>query len=234
MGKGISIIIITYNEEKNIGNILKSIKKQNYLDYEIIVADANSKDRTREIAKKFRAKVVDGGLPAVGRNKGAKKAKYNLFLFLDADVTLPENFLKDCLKEFYKRKLDVAGINLTPISEKKIDHFLHGMYNFWQIIMQKVDPHMSGAGMFVRKKVFNSVGGFNEDLHIAEDHAFARKSKKRGYRFGILQNHIFLDVRRLEKEGRSGFTFKLFFFWFRRLFGEIKKSKIKYELKEKY
>lgn len=228
-----SIIIISYNEEKNIGNLLKSIKGQKYKNYEIIVADANSKDRTREIARRFGSKIVNGGLPAVGRNNGAKKARYNLFLFLDADVILPKDFLKDCLGEFYKRKLDVAGVSLTPITNKRLDYFLHGMYNLWQIIMQKIDPHLSGACVFVKKNVFNSIGGFDEDLHVAEDHAFARKSKNDGYNFGILHNHILLDVRRLEKEGRGGFAFKLFFFWFRRLFGEVKKSKIKYELGER-
>ena len=71
----LSIIIPTYNEEEYLPVLLESIKKQNFNDYEVIVADANSTDRTREIAKEYGCLIVDGGLPAVGRNNGAKVAK---------------------------------------------------------------------------------------------------------------------------------------------------------------
>ena len=68
----LSIIIPTLNEEKLLSLLLKEIKKQNFLDYEIIVADANSGDKTVEIAKSFGCKIVKGGLPPKGRNEGAK------------------------------------------------------------------------------------------------------------------------------------------------------------------
>lgn len=227
----ISIIIPAYNEEKYLPKLLESIKKQNYRDYEIIVADADSKDKTREIAEKFGARVVDGGLPAAGRNNGAKSAKGDLFIFFDADTILPKNFLRDCFLEFEKNNLDVAGVGLVPMSDNIFDNLIHDIYNFWQKIMQGIDPYMSGAGMFVRKKVFFELDGFDENLIVAEDHAFARKSKKRGYKFGILKRKIFLDLRRIKKEGRIVFISKLLFFLFKRFFGEIKKSRIKYELK---
>lgn len=92
-----SIIIPTLNEEKFLPRLLDSIKKQDSKDYEIIVADAGSKDATVEIAKKYRCKIVQGGLPAKGRNEGAKIAQGDLLLFLDADVQLPSDFLKNSL-----------------------------------------------------------------------------------------------------------------------------------------
>jgi len=67
----VSIIIPALNEEKTLPVLLDSIKAQDFSDYEVIVADANSKDRTREIAAEYGCRVVDGGLPAVGRNAGA-------------------------------------------------------------------------------------------------------------------------------------------------------------------
>lgn len=76
-----SIVIPTYNEEEYLPKLLESIKMQSYDDYEIIVADANSNDRTREIAEEYGCIVVDGGLPAVGRNNGAKVAKGEIILF---------------------------------------------------------------------------------------------------------------------------------------------------------
>ena len=95
----ISIIIPALNEENYLPRLLGSLEKQNLKDYEIILADAGSKDRTIEIAKKYGCKVVPGGLPAKGRNEGAKAARGDLFLFLDSDLVLPEGFLDAFLQE---------------------------------------------------------------------------------------------------------------------------------------
>src|SRR4030042_5447498 len=110
----LSIIIPTLNEEKYLPLLLKSIKEQNFSqDYELIVADAGSKDRTIEIAKSFGCKVIRGGLPAFGRNAGVRAAKGDLFLFLYSDILLSAKFLENSLLEFKKRKLAVASYCLT-------------------------------------------------------------------------------------------------------------------------
>ena len=95
----LSIVIPTKNEENYLPRLLESIRSQVFSDYEVIVADAASTDRTREVAVKFGAKVVEGGLPGPGRNRGAEAAQGDRLLFLDADVVLPsEDFLSDMLK----------------------------------------------------------------------------------------------------------------------------------------
>jgi len=233
MNKKLSIIIPAYNEEKNIGMLLQSIKRQEGVNFEVIVSDAQSTDNTSKIVKSFGYRVVKGGLPAKGRNCGAKLAKGDILLFLDADTILPNDFLRNALKEFSDRNLDIAGVNLIPISYKRLDHFLHDLYNLIQRASHKIDPLLSGACILIKKKVFIDVGCFDETLMVAEDHALARKAKKKKYNIGILKNFILLDVRRLDKEGRHVFISKLFYLWFQRLFGEIKKSKIKYDLKKR-
>jgi len=131
----LSIVIPTLNEEKFLPRLLNSIKEQGFSDYEIIVADAESKDETTEIAKSFGCKIVKGGLPAKGRNEGAKRAKGDLFLFLDADIIfLSPKFLENLLKEFERRNLDVASFSIFP--ENKIDRALYGVYNFWVKLTQ--------------------------------------------------------------------------------------------------
>ena len=77
----LSIIIPTLNEENFLSWLLESIKRQDFPEREIIVADAGSEDKTVAIAKNYKATVVPGGLPAKGRNEGAKIAKGELFLF---------------------------------------------------------------------------------------------------------------------------------------------------------
>lgn len=78
--------------------LLDSLGKQDFKDYEIIRTDAGSKDKTVEIAKNYGCKIIPGGLPSKGRNEGAKVAKGDLLLFLDADLILPEGFLNTFLK----------------------------------------------------------------------------------------------------------------------------------------
>jgi glycosyltransferase involved in cell wall biosynthesis len=67
----LSIIIPTFNEERFLPYLLKSLNEQTFNDLEVIVADNNSTDATQAIALKSGA---TGGLPARGRNNGAKAA----------------------------------------------------------------------------------------------------------------------------------------------------------------
>ena len=116
----ISIIIPTLNEEKYLPLLLKSIARQKFRDYEIIVADAGSEDKTLDIAKRYNCRIVAGGLPAKGRNEGAKVAKGDLLLFLDADVILPQKFFRRAVSEFETEKIDFGAFALTPYPRNKI------------------------------------------------------------------------------------------------------------------
>src|SRR6266576_689991 len=127
----LSIIIPTKNEEACLSRLLQSIKSQTFQPAEIIVADADSTDRTREIAKLYECRVVTGGNhPGIGRNKGALVAKSQLLLFLDADVVLPDNdFLKRSVNEFEERVLGVACCLAIITSDNIIDRFGVGLIN---------------------------------------------------------------------------------------------------------
>ena len=84
----LSIIIPTLNEEKYLPRLLESIRRQNFSDYEIIVSDGGSSDKTEEIAKSFKATFfVDSSIrhPSAQRNNGARISKGDTLLFLDAD-----------------------------------------------------------------------------------------------------------------------------------------------------
>ena len=71
------------NEEKYLPALLDSMKKQKYKNFEIIVSDNFSKDKTRSIAKSYGCRIVNGGSYSDGRNKGANAAKGKYLLFLD-------------------------------------------------------------------------------------------------------------------------------------------------------
>lgn len=229
----LSIIIPTLNEEKYLPLLLKEIKKQNFKDYEIIVADANSKDKTVKIAKSFGCKIVKGGLPAKGRNEGAKVAQGDLFLFLDADnVFLPPNFLEKLIKEFKERKLNVASFPVYARGNK-FDEMAFKISYFWINLTQNFLPHAHNS-ILVKRKIHERVGGFDEEIKIAEDHAYARAASKFG-KFGFIQTEpVFTSFRRFEKDGRFNTYLKYFlagiYMFFR---GNIKKDIFKYRLDRK-
>ncbi len=226
----LSIIIPTLNEEKYLPKLLKSIKKQNFSDYEIIIADAGSKDKTIEVAKTEGVKLVKGGLPSCGRNRGAKFAKAGLLLFLDADVFLPEFFLQKSLREFKERKLAIASFQLVPIESRFARIFFNIFYNFPIRLLERFLPH-AAMGILIKKELFFKLGGFDESIKLAEDHDLARRAKKIA-RFGIIKRvKLFVSIRRFRKDGWIRTALKYFFCELHMIFiGPVRTDIFRYKL----
>ena len=123
----VSFIIPTLNEEKLIEQCLRSIKGQKTkLKYEIIVSDGNSKDNTRKIAKKY-AKVVickQKGIPHA-RNYGASFAKGKLFVFIDADVILPSDYIEKIWKRFEEKKRTYCFISKNILHREIFVYYIY-------------------------------------------------------------------------------------------------------------
>jgi len=196
----LSIIIPTLNEEDYLSLLLNSIKAQDFSDYEIIVADAGSTDKTLAIAQKYGCAVVPGGLPGPARNHGAKIAKGDLLFFLDADTTLPESFLTKALQEFSERKLGIASFFLRFKEPKHITISLDVFYNKMAVVLEQTLPH-SAVGILVKKSLFEKVKGYDELLKLSEDHDLSRRAQKQGA-FGIIRStEIMVSDRRFVKDG---------------------------------
>ncbi|OGE64600.1 hypothetical protein A3J13_02145 [Candidatus Daviesbacteria bacterium RIFCSPLOWO2_02_FULL_36_8] len=225
----VSIIIPTFNEGKYLPKLLVSIKKQSNPPKEIIVADAYSLDNTREIAKKFNAKIVDGGLPGVGRNNGAKVATQPILLFLDADVVLPEHFLEETVAEMQDKKLDIASCYISPRSSLKVDKFLHQFANQYLKLTQTINPRIPGFCIFVKKKIHKKISGFDQSLILLEDQDYVKRARKIG-KFRYLKSYkIPVSVRRLSEEGRMKIVLKLIAMELHLIFiGKIRKNIFKY------
>ena len=198
----ISIIIPTYNEEEYLPKLLESIKSQDFTDYEIIVADAQSDDNTRNIAKEYGCVVVEGGLPGPGRNRGAEVAQGEILLFLDSDLELTENYLSNVIEEFKSEDLGIAITQMTPLSEKKRDKYLHDLANWFMIAVENIKPHGAGCyGIISKKELHDEVDGFDENLSFGEDTDYIERVAEIS-EFKVLRNaRIGVSTRRLEEEG---------------------------------
>ena len=202
----LSIIIPTKNEEDYLPALLKSIKKQTFKDYEIIVADNKSRDKTKKIANKYGCKIVKGGLPGKARNIGAKSAIGDVILFLDADTELKnKDFLDKAIKEFTKRKLDIAA-PLMYLKGKKLDKLY---FDFWnrltELFQYSITPFAGGWCIFIKRDLHNKINGFDERIILGEDSDYVQRAvmfKLFRVKFKILKSvKIQVSTRRLQKEG---------------------------------
>lgn len=227
----LSIIIPVLNEEKCLSSLLESIKKQSFSDYEIIVADAGSRDGSLGVAEGYGCRIVKGGLPAKGRNEGAIAAKGDVLLFSDADIIFPEDFLKQALEEFLVRDLGVAAFGKIPITNKASSKLFIFLYNF----VEKIVP-FGGMVILAKKELHEKLGGFDENIKLGEDTDYLWRAKKMRV-FGIIKStKYFLSLRRFETQGYLKTIFTYFAAGFYMLIFGFPKSdifKYKFDIYEK-
>ncbi len=241
--KKVAIIIPTKNEEEYLPHLIESIENQTYRNYIIIVSDANSMDRTREIAEKKNAIVVEGGMPFTGRNNGAKKAmelNVDLLIFIDADIILPDkHFLEKAIDEFYTRNLDLAGTLQIPydivkgeiqISKNIKFRIIYSTANIVMKALEKSHRPMFQVCMFAKPEVHKKIRGF-KPLEYGEDSKYAMDAKNAGFKFGILRTvkKVLISPRRYKQKGffKSGVPYFLTAFIFGKKFVHGK-TKMKY------
>ena len=204
----LSIVIPCKNEEKYIGTLLDCLVKQQLPQtVEIIIADADSTDKTLRIINYYsdllpNLKVIKGGLPSVGRNLGALEAKGDVLLFIDSDVYFKKNnLIKKSLEVFKKNKANILGCLLNIENNFKVKT----IYKFCNLIfyLSKYDkPFVVGSYMMIDKKVFFNIGGFDEELMHCEDYFLSKEVNSNKY--VVLNEYIYTDDRRFKKFGNLG------------------------------
>lgn len=207
----LSIIIPALNEEKHIGNLLDDILINTFKDWEIIVADNGSSDKTVSLVQNYHVKFpninifsIDKKGPSIARNHGAMQANGEYLLFLDADVRICETFIEHSLQEAAKRQLDIAGYCLRPNTKRLSDKIMwFALNNFIFKTTQYFFPvNTACGGILVKKLIHEKLSGFDEKRHMAEDHDYVRRASKIG-KFRMLKKiKAEVNMRRFDKEGR--------------------------------
>lgn len=161
----VSVIITTKNEAPNIGRFFKSLKMQSYPNLELILVDNNSSDKTKTIARKFTENIYNFGPErSAQRNYGAAHSKGGWLLFLDADMELSKDVIKDCLNVLSKSDAKILTIPETTVGNSflgRVRRFERGMY------VNEVDYEV--PRMFDRK-LFFQYDGYDEELTGPEDY----------------------------------------------------------------
>jgi len=187
---------------KNEGDQL--IKTVSLIDdrIKIIVADVSTDNTIDLLRDKFtnrKIKIVKGGLPAIGRNKGAKLVKTPYVLFLDADVMMEDkNILSDCLKAAMEKKLDLVTVRFT-VNDSLIYKFVYLVFDLIQRITSISTPFAVGGFMLFDMRKFNKLGGFDPEDKFAEDYHLSSKVDPK--KFSILNSQVVTTSRRFKNKG---------------------------------
>lgn len=198
----VSVIVPALNEEANIEKCLISIGKQKtHYDYEVIVSDGGSKDRTCEIAEKHSDIVVgsEKGI-ANGRNAGAKKAKGAILVFIDSDSSIPANYLESVVPILDDGT--IAGVSNCFEFEKKsrqLEMIENICNNYLLLKGLSGKAEMLGFNSVVRKDDFWKIGGFpNTPL---EDNSFKMELLRIGRTVCLPEPKAITSERRINEDG---------------------------------
>lgn len=190
MGSGVSLAIPARDEERSIGQLLESVMAQRKLPDEVIITDAGSKDNTVKIAESYAVKgcpvvVIRAGeaYPGKARNVAIQNSAGPIIALTDAGVTLNTIWLSELLKKMEAdSSVDVVFGVFEPRSDtlfKKYSSIAFAPKK--RLIDGKKIRTFSVASMLLKKKVWESVGGF-PDLRSTEDKIFLEKIKSGGYK----------------------------------------------------
>ncbi len=180
----ISIIIPLYNEEKLIAETLQSIMKaKNFYEQdpenllEVIIVDNNSTDRSIEICKKFNVTIVNETVHNIAkvRNTGASHATGDVICFLDADSKVSLNIFT-LIKERMSSEEYIGGGTKFKLDKNNL---LFRLIYIGSNVFTRIFG-LSGVLIYVTKKDFEKLGGFNENYYAAEDIDFVLKMKSLG------------------------------------------------------
>lgn len=204
-----SIIIPCLNEEHFLPYLLKNLNCQTFKNFEVIVVDGSSEDKTAEVATKFPAKYplhlfsTPTRNVSFQRNFGAQKATADILIFFDADTQIPTNYLKKINQAFEKRHPHFLTTYIKSNSHKPSEN----MFAFFSNSFLKSGeilkiPFSFGAMQAIKKSVFFDIGGYDTKAKFGEDAELLKKIYTYNYKPVVLSTPSYIfSLRRLRAEG---------------------------------
>ncbi len=241
MNPHFSVVIPAYNEEVLLPRLLEAISNQTFKDFEVILVDANSTDKTIEVAKKFSNKFtlkiveINEKNVSASRNLGASKAKGEFLFFIDADNYVYPAFLKDMIA-ILETGYQMVIPSIIPDSKNLYYKIAYKTANIIIWLTWKFKLSFStGGNLVVKRHVFEEIHGFDKTIFVGEDHDIVIRARKNGYKIGFFNNpKVIFSVRRLKKEG-GVMLFKYFISTiYIMLFGKMTRKIYNYEMGGEY
>ena len=193
----ISFVIPAYNEERLLGRTISSIHdstRPTGLAYEVLVVNDASTDRTTDIARSLGAEVIDVQLRHIAavRNAGARRARGEVLIFVDADTVVTPTAVRMALDAVARGAIGGAarcGFDepLPLFARVSAFLFFRGVYLLGMA---------TGVFIFATREGFAKVGGFDERYYTAEDCYLAKSLRKAG-KFILLPTYVETSGRKM-------------------------------------
>lgn len=216
-----SVIIPSLNEEQYLPHLLKALHLQIEKNFEVIVVDGKSTDKTMDIAKEWEKKFNKRGNKftivaasknnvAFQRNVGAKLSCGEYLVFFDADIVIPRNYLSLIKKTILKTKKQFVGTLLKPETNIWQDRAITSLINLVIEIGNDIGkPLLPGYDIIMKKKLFDHLGKFREDITIGEDQELTERAYTHDYPPYIIKYPTIIhSSRRFRKEGYTSALYK--------------------------
>lgn len=177
-----SIIVPVYNRPDEVDELLNSLAKQTYSDFEAIIVEDGSKNKCDHIVEKYKDSFQvkyyykDNSGPGLTRNYGAERSTGEYLLILDSDCILPDGYLKAVNDELEENPCDAFGgpdrahRSFSP-TQKAINYAMTSFFTTGGIRggkkkLDKFYPRSFNLG--IRKSVYDALGGFSK-MRFGED-----------------------------------------------------------------
>lgn len=226
----ISFAIPAHNEEKIISKCLESIIseiKRNNIEAEIVVVNNDSQDKTREVAESFPGVVVVDELRkgiVWARKCGMENSTGELIANVDADVILPEGWLKKVESEFAKNKNLVAlsgpyiYYDFNKFEKALVRFFYYLNYLIYLLTSRvlKISGALQGGNFIVRRSAMEKIGGYDTTIEFyGEDTDIAKRIFKVGEVKWTFDLPMYTTGRRLREEGiiTMGLKYAINYLW---------------------
>ena len=204
-----SIIIPALNEEKYLPLLLSDLSQQTYQNFEVIIVDGQSNDKTIAKSQQFASKLPSLKIliskiknVSVQRNLGADKAKGEYLVFNDADNRLPTYFLEGLHYRLITSSTDLFTCWTLPDTDKSSDKNISTYYNILIETTQLINqPSAFGALIGCRHSIFGHIR-FKPEIGFAEDAQFVRDGCEKGYIYTIFRDPKYIySLRRFRQHG---------------------------------
>lgn len=207
----LSIIVPTLNEERFLSKLLDSLAAQSEQNFEVIIADGNSEDKTVEIAKKYKKKLSHLTIiqspkrgVAVQRNVGSAAAQGSWIVTTDADSIFHPYATAQIARYIAEKKSKHFCCWFSTEMDNPNDALLILLINVGiEFSVKMKHPAAYGAFMVTDKKIFKEIGGFNEALEFGEDNDLCRRiHEETGEMMGIMREAaVTYSLRRIHTLG---------------------------------
>jgi len=183
--KLVSVIVPTWNNEDVIEGCLKTLEKQTYKNTEVIIVDNFSKDKTIEIAKKYKVRIkrLRSNI-SEARNQAAKMSKGEILIFTDSDCEFPKDYVKKVVKKMEKFDV-VGGRDITvPFNKKSLSIFEKTSALIEDLKKPKttmqIIHRVKACNLAISREAFLKVNGFdNKQVALEEPDIAFRAYQKR-------------------------------------------------------